>query len=79
MILDRITENRVLLEAELTPMQGQRFQPTGFADLGAATYTLPNGTRMLLVESAQSMANRMEAVIVTPKAKLFLNSKGFPM
>lgn len=76
MILDHITENRVLLEAELTPMQGQRFQPTGFADLGAATYTLPNGTRMLLVESAQSMANRMEAVIVTPEGEVIPELEG---
>ena len=53
MILESITESRILVEAELEPMQGQRFQPTGFADLGAATYTLPNGTRMLLVEYGQ--------------------------
>lgn len=51
---------RLLLEAGLRPLQGQRFQPTGFPDLGAARYTLPDGTQMLLVESAQSVANRME-------------------
>lgn len=51
---------RLLMEAELMPLQGDRFQPTGFADLGAARYTLPDGTEMLLVESAQSVANRME-------------------
>jgi len=51
---------RLLIEAELEPLQGTRFQPTGFADLGAARYTLPDGTEMLLVESAQSVANRME-------------------
>lgn len=51
---------RLLLEAKLKPLQGSRFQPTGFADLGAARYTLPDGTEMLLVESAQSVANRME-------------------
>ncbi len=42
-----------------------RFQPTGFPDLGAALYDQPrpNGqtTKMLLVESAQSMANHLEA------------------
>ena len=70
MILERITSNRVLVEADLQPMQGQRFQPTGFADLGAAVYTLPDGTRMLLVESAQSMANRLEATILTPEGEL---------
>lgn len=51
---------RILLEAELRPAQGERFQPTGFADLGAAQYTRPDGTDMLLVESAQSVANRLE-------------------
>lgn len=51
---------RLLMEAELKPLQGERFQPTGFADLGAARYTLPDGAEMLLVESAQSVANRME-------------------
>jgi len=53
---------RLLLKAALTPLQGSRFQPTGFPDLGAATYDGPDGTKMLLVESAQSMANRLEAV-----------------
>ena len=53
---------RLLLEAELAPVQGTRFQPTGFPNLGAAFYDGPDGTPMLLVESAQSMANRLEAV-----------------
>lgn len=57
--------NRLLMHATLRPVQGNRFQPTGFADLGAGVYTLPGGdgkkgTRMLLVESAQSIANRLE-------------------
>ena len=56
------TAPRLLLEANLQPIQGTRFQPTGFPNLGAATYDGPNGERMLLVESAQSMANRLEAV-----------------
>jgi len=53
---------RLLMEADLQPIQGTRFQPTGFPDLGAATYDGPDGTPMLLVESAQSMANRLETV-----------------
>lgn len=53
---------RLLLKAELEPLQTDRFQPTGFPDLGPATYTLADDTEMLLVESAQSMANRAEAV-----------------
>lgn len=55
-------EPRLLVEVDLKPLQGSRFQPTGFPDLGAADYQAPDGTRMLLVESAQSMANRLEAV-----------------
>lgn len=51
---------RFLMHADLKPVQGDRFQPTGFADLGAAVYERPDGKRMLLVESAQSMANRLE-------------------
>ncbi|MDD5317653.1 MAG: type I-U CRISPR-associated RAMP protein Csb1/Cas7u [Candidatus ainarchaeum sp.] len=53
-------EQRVLLEVELKPVQGTRFQPTGFPDIGAATYQSSDGKQMLLVESAQSMANRLE-------------------
>ncbi len=60
------TAPRVLIEAHLKPVAGTRIQPTGFPDLGAATYDAPgeNGTIIptLLVESAQSMANRLEAV-----------------
>lgn len=56
------TSPRLLLEATLAPIQGTRFQPTGFPNLGPATYEGPDGRRMLLVESAQSMANRMETV-----------------
>ena len=63
-------QKRMLMEAELTPIQGARFQPTGFPDLGAATYQAPDGTRMILVESAQSMANRLESTIVGADNKL---------
>ena len=56
------TQPRLLLQAKLKPMQGSRFQPTGFPDLGAATFDSPEGAKMLLVESAQSMANRLETV-----------------
>ncbi|MBV6416968.1 MAG: hypothetical protein CMLOHMNK_01586 [Steroidobacteraceae bacterium] len=53
---------RLLLRATLKPLQGTRFQPTGFPEIGAAQYEGPDGEPTLLVESAQSMANRMEAV-----------------
>jgi CRISPR-associated protein Csb1 len=51
---------RLLFQVRLKPLQGSRFQPTGFADLGPARYSLPDSTEMLLVESAQSVANRLE-------------------
>lgn len=54
------SQPRLLIDVPLQPVQGKRFQPTGFPDLGAATYT-HDETEMLLVESAQSMANRLEA------------------
>jgi CRISPR-associated protein Csb1 len=57
------SSSRLLLEAELTPAQGKRFQPTGFPDLGPAEYRLHDGTSDVLVESAQSVANRLEAAL----------------
>ncbi len=67
---------RLLMEAELAPVQGERFQPTGFADLGAATYQTTDGTRMLLVESAQSMANRLEQAVIGPDNELVKELEG---
>lgn len=57
--LDKVT--KLLFSIELQPLQGGRFQPTGFPSLGAATYESKQGAS-LLVESAQSMANRLEMV-----------------
>jgi len=54
--------DRLLFKVDLEPIQGSRFQPTGFPDLGAAEYETPDNTSMLLLESAQSMANRLEDV-----------------
>ena len=63
MILDLAplnTSTRLLFSVALRPLQGDRFQPTGFPSLGAATYQSMDGSK-LLVESAQSMANRLES------------------
>lgn len=54
--------HRLQFEIPLKPSQGQRFQPTGFPGLGAAVYQTGSGQH-LLVESAQSMANRLERAI----------------
>ena len=71
---------RLLLKASLKPLQGTRFQPTGFPDLGAATYDGPDGKKMLLVESAQSMANRLESVCWDTVANDWVGPlKGLPL
>lgn len=56
-----MTTSRTVIEVALEPLIGSRFQPTGFPDLGAAEFTDAKGGRRLLVESTQSMANRLEA------------------
>lgn len=53
------SQSRLLFEVPLAPLQGNRFQPTGFPGLGAATFQTRDG-QSLLLESAQSMANRLE-------------------
>ncbi len=53
---------RLLFAIPLKPLLGSRFQPTGFPNLGAATFQSADGA-CLLVESAQSMANRLELTI----------------
>lgn len=70
---------RLLVEATLAPLQGSRFQPTGFPDLGPAIYTIPGGLSMLIVESHQSMANRLESVCWDEgKGDLVAGLKGLP-
>lgn len=62
--------SRQLFDVPLEVFAGSRFQPTGFPDLGPATFDRPRSdgsaadpwVRALLVESTQSMANRAEAV-----------------
>ena len=55
-------QDRVLISAELHLANGSFFQPTGFPDIGACVYTDGAGEPRCLVESEQSMANRLEAV-----------------
>jgi len=74
------TAPRLLLTATLKPVLGTRFQPTGFPDLGAATYKTAEGKSMLLVESAQSMANRLETVCWDTNANDWVDAlKGLPL
>lgn len=61
------TSTRTRLSLELVPIVGSRFQPTGFPDLGAATYERAGvAGEQLLVESVQSMANHLEATTWNP-------------
>ena len=61
---------RNILHVPLAPIAGDRFQPTGFPDLGAATFKKFDRSasadgqwvEALLVESEQSMANHLEGV-----------------
>jgi CRISPR-associated protein Csb1 len=62
-----MTPARHVYQARLRPILGSTFQPTGFPDLGAATFDrFPDDAdgapvQALLVESVQSMGNRLEA------------------
>ena len=77
MKLDQLANaQRLLMKAHLRPVQGDRFQPTGFADLGAARYTLHDNSPMLLVESAQSVANRLESTIIGPDTEIVPELEG---
>lgn len=55
-------EPRLVIDARLEPVLGSTFQPTGFPDLGAATFQRPGDPPALLVESVQSLVNHFEAV-----------------
>lgn len=57
--------SRQLIDVGLRPVNGSRFQPTGFPDIGAATFSRFDPERddwveCLVLESPQSMANRLE-------------------
>ena len=58
---------REMYTIDLKAVPSDRFQPTGFPDLGAAKFQKPAGPNnewvdAILVESAQSMANRFESM-----------------
>ena len=81
---DFLDSDRVLLECQLEPVQGSRFQPTGFPSLGPAEFSSVSSDgkniKSLLVESAQSMANRLEEVCVnSEKAGLVETLDGIPV
>jgi CRISPR-associated protein Csb1 len=59
--------HRHIFSIPLVPVTGDRFQPTGFPDLGTATFDkfdrdTNDWVKSLVVESEQSMANHLESV-----------------
>ena len=62
-MIDALSDaSRLVVDARLRPVLGSTFQPTGFANLGAAEFRRPGQPPSLLVESVQSMANHFEAL-----------------
>ena len=55
---------RILIESELKPVQGDRFQPASFSNLGNCVYERSDGNEMVLVDTAQSVANMLESTII---------------
>lgn len=75
-----MANGRILVECELAPVQGTRFQPTGFPDLGPAVYAQPDGTSMILVDSPQAVVNHLESHSLTPDGLNFVDDlKGLSM
>jgi CRISPR-associated protein Csb1 len=55
-------QDYVVIRASLEPKNGNFLQPTAFPDIGPCIYRDKEGRRWCLVESEQSMSNRLEAV-----------------
>lgn len=55
------TADRLVVRCNWKSLLSDRFQPTSFPNLGAAEYG-PAGYRTVVVDSPQSMANRLEAL-----------------
>lgn len=67
-------KSRILINASLKPVQGSRFQPTGFPDLGAGEFRLHDGTSSLVVESPQSVTNHLEQHCLTADGRGFVDA-----
>lgn len=65
--------DRILIEADLKPIQGNRFQPAGFPDLGAGEYELSNGTYSLIVDSPQAVVNHLERYCLDANEEKFVD------
>ncbi|MGC8874677.1 MAG: type I-G CRISPR-associated RAMP protein Csb1/Cas7g [Chloroflexia bacterium] len=72
-------QDRVLITAKLELTNGRFLQPTGFPDIGPCIYRDKDGRRWCLVESEQSMANRLEAVCMKDPGVWVDDLKGLPV
>jgi CRISPR-associated protein Csb1 len=52
---------RALATIALAPLQGRRFQPASYANLGHALFTTPDGLRCLQIDGHAAVANWLEA------------------
>lgn len=72
-------QDRVLITAALQLANGRFLQPTGFPDIDACIYRDKEGRRWCLVESEQSMSNRLEAVCIKSPGVWVDELKGLPV
>lgn len=79
-LLDTLyAHERILITAALDLANGRFLQPTGFPDIDACLYRDKEGRRWCLVESEQSMANRLEAVCMRSPGVWVDDLKGLPV
>jgi len=77
-LLADTTRHRLVLEATLKPVTGDRFQPAGFPEIGHVIYKAPRSggatQEVCIVDSAASMANHLETVMHDSPQTLGLHS-----
>jgi CRISPR-associated protein Csb1 len=79
-ILDTLYgQDRVVITASLKLTNGHFLQPTGFPDIDACIFRDREGRRWCLVESEQSMSNRLEAVSMKLPGVWVDDLKGLPL
>jgi CRISPR-associated protein Csb1 len=79
-ILDSLYgQDRIVITASLKLTNGHFLQPTGFPDSDACIYRDKEGRRWCLVESEQSMSNRLEAVCMKSPGVWVDDLKGLPL
>jgi len=72
-------QDRVVMTAALKLANGRFLQPTGFPDIDACVYRDKDGERWCLVESEQSMSNRLESVCMRSPGVWVDELKGLPV